>query len=69
MEFKEFIQQLPHGIYAEFRRRVKVAMIEAGFDMSDQTFRNWENGLFDPAEPKREVINKVAEELTGKRIY
>ena len=69
MTLQEFIQQLPHGQYPEFRRRVKVAMVEAGLDISDQTFRNWENGIYEPSDQKKEVINAVAMELTGQSIY
>lgn len=69
MTLQEFINNLPHGLYPEFRQRVKVAMVQAGLDISDQTFRNWQNGIYEPSPEKQEVLNAVAIELTGKPIY
>lgn len=68
--FQQFIQDLPHGQYFTFRNMVKLEMLKAEISMSDQTFRNWESGSYEPAtEAQREVINRCAEAITGKPIY
>lgn len=67
--FQEFIANLPHGQYATFRNLVKLEMLKADISMSDQTFRNWESGTYEPDEQKRAIINKCAEAIAGKLIY
>ena len=67
--FQQFITNLPHGQYATFRNMVKLAMLKADIGISDQTFRDWENGTYEPKEPKRSIVNQVAIELTGNPIY
>lgn len=68
--FQQFIQDLPHGKYATFRNMVKLEMLKADISMSDQTFRNWEAGTYEPdTDDKRAVINQCAEAITGKPIY
>ena len=53
-----------------FRNMVKLEMLKAGISMSDQTFRNWEAGVYEPdTDAKRDVINQCAEAFTGKPIY
>ena len=45
-------------------------MLKADISMSDQTFRNWEAGTYEPdTAAKREIINQCAEAITGKPIY
>lgn len=67
--FQRFVSELPHGQYAVFRNMIKLAMLKADGGISDQTFRNWENGVTEPVGPKREIVNQAAVELTGKPIY
>ena len=68
--FQQFITNLPHGQYANFRASVKLELLKVGIDITDQTFRNWENGTYEPDQPqKREVINAVAVAMTGQPIY
>ena len=68
--FQQFIKDIPHGQYATFRNMVKLEMLKADIPMSDQTFRNWENGTYEPDQPqKRDVINAVAVAMTGQPIY
>ena len=68
--FQKFIDTLPHGQYATFRASVKLELLKVGIDITDQTFRNWENGTYEPDQPqKRDVINAVAVAMTGKPIY
>jgi hypothetical protein len=68
--FQQFITNLPHGQYASFRASVKLELLKVGIDITDQTFRNWENGTYEPDQPKkRDVINAVAVAMTGKPIY
>ena len=45
-------------------------MLKADISMSDQTFRNWEAGTYEPdTDAKREVINQCAMAIIGKTIY
>ena len=68
--FQQFIQDLPHGQYATFRNMVKLEMLKADISMSDQTFRNWAHGTYEPdSDAKREIINRCTELFTGKSIY
>ena len=68
--FQQFIQDLPHGQYATFRNLVRIEMLKADLGISDQTFRNWEAGTYEPdTAAKRAVINQCAEAITGKTIY
>ena len=68
--FQQFIANIPHGQYFTFRNMVKLEMLKADISMSDQTFRNWEAGTYEPDdETKRAVINQCAEAITGKTIY
>lgn len=69
-KFQQFIEDLPHGQYATFRNMVKLEMLKADLGISDQTFRNWESGTYEPEDDaKRDIINQCAEALTGKTIY
>ena len=37
--------------------------------ISDQTYRNWERGVYEPDEARRDIINEVAVEIYGETIY
>ena len=68
--FQQVITNLPHGQYATFRASVKLELLKVGIDITDQTFRNWENGTYEPdSDAKREIINRCTELFTGKHIY
>lgn len=45
-------------------------LLDAGIYISDQTFRNWAHGTYEPdSDAKREIINRCTELFTGKSIY
>ena len=68
--FQQFIANLPHGKYERFRNRVMMELLDAGIYISDQTFRNWAHGTYEPdSDAKREIINRCTELFTGKPIY
>ena len=64
--FQQFITTMEHGKYAAFRDALLKAIEPR---VTDQTFRNWEKGLYEPELTRRDVINQVALEITGKPIY
>ena len=65
-KFQDFVQNIPHGMYAKFRDEL-LRRLEPR--VTDQTFRNWERGKYEPDDTRREAINQVAQEITGKTIY
>ncbi|MBQ1780801.1 MAG: hypothetical protein II001_05150 [Bacteroidales bacterium] len=68
--FQEFVQNMPHRCYATFRNMVKREMLAAEISISDQAFRNWERGVYEPdTAQKREIINRCAQAVVGKTIY
>ena len=65
-QFQQFITTVEHGKYAAFRDVLPMALDPR---VTDQTFRNWERGKYEPDDTRREAINQVAQEITGKTIY
>jgi len=58
--FKNWIENVPHGQYAHVRKEVIAKCI-----ITDQTFRNWKNGITEVPELAKEKINLIA----GRKIY
>lgn len=64
MKFKEFVSDMPHGLFEPFRRKILATL-----GVSEQTFRNWQNGVYEPDDERKAIINGIAIEITGKPIY
>lgn len=64
--FETFVKSHPFGLRNKFRD----ALIRR-FDpcISNQTYRNWERGIYEPDESRRDTINEVAIEIYNKNIY
>lgn len=65
-KFQDFIGRLNIYQYSEFRNKVLQRLDPR---VSEQTFRNWQNGKYEPDPARRETINAVAVEVTGEKIY
>ena len=64
--FELFVKSHPFGKRDQFRdallRRFEPRI-------SEQTYRNWECGKYEPDEARRDTINLVAFEIYGELIY
>lgn len=69
-KFRQFCLELNLGLYHEFKLRVmnEVKGME-GCPITAQTFRNWRDGRCEPADDKRDQLNKIAIDVTGRPIY
>ena len=65
-KFQQFVSKIEHGNYSRFRDAILQRLTPR---ISEQTFRNWERGIYEPDEIRRDAINAVAVELTGKPVY
>lgn len=64
--FSAFVKSRPYGKRDKFRDEL-MRRIEPR--VSDQTYRNWENGLYEPSDTYRDTINLVAMEIYEERVY
>lgn len=64
--FEKFVMSRPFGKRNEFRNAL-MKRIEPR--ISDQTYRNWENGQYEPSETYRDTINMVAIDIYGELVY
>lgn len=65
-QFQQFISNLEHGKYRPFRDAVLQRLTPR---ISEQTFRNWERGIYEPDETRRQDIDAIAIEMTGAPVY
>lgn len=68
-KYTEFINTIPHGLYKVFRRRMMAELYAASLEVSDQTVRNWEAGRTEPNAERIEIINRIADEVAGHKVY
>lgn len=64
--FQEFVEKLPHGSYKTFRDAILRRLTPR---VTDQSFRNWERGLYEPDDTRRDAINAIAIDVVGSPIY
>lgn len=64
--FEIFVKSHAFGDRERFRRRLMFAMEPP---ISDQTYRNWERGIYEPDPSRRDTINEVARQIYGEPIY
>lgn len=64
--FQAFVEKLPHGSYKVFRDAILQRLTPR---VTDQSFRNWERGLYEPDESRREAIDAIAIDVIGTPIY
>ena len=65
-KFQQFVSKIEHGNYSRFRDAILQRLTPR---ISEQTFRNWERGIYEPDEIRRQDIDAVAVEVTGKPVY
>ena len=63
-QFEEFVSNIPHGRYDEFRKRVI-----ASCNVSDGLFRMWKTGTPVKTEENRKAINRIALDMFGKAVF
>lgn len=68
-KYTEFINNIPHGLYKVFRRRMMAELYTASLEVTDQTVRNWEAGRTEPNDERIEIINRVADSVAGRKVY
>lgn len=68
-KYTEFINTIPHGLYKVFRRRMMAELYAASLEVTDQTVRNWEAGRSEPNAARIEIINNIAKDITGRKVY
>lgn len=64
--FELFVKSRPFGKRDMFRRCLLRKMEPP---ITDQTYRDWEQGKREPADNRRDIINEVAIEVYGELIY
>ena len=57
---------LPHGSYKTFRDAILQRLTPR---VTDQSFRNWERGLYEPDDTRRDAIDAIAIDVVGVPIY
>lgn len=64
LEFKEFIKRIEYGKYDAFRERVIVEC-----KITAPIFINWRKGITEVPELAKPIINQIAHELTGLKVF
>lgn len=64
--FQEFVTKIEHGNYRRFRDAILQQLTPR---ISEQTFRNWERGIYEPDETKRDAIDAIAVEVIGQPVF
>ena len=64
--FQQFVMNLPHGSYKTFRDAILTRLTPR---VTDQSFRNWERGLYEPDDTRRDAIDAIAIDVVGSPIY
>lgn len=64
--FQEFVTKIEHGNYRRFRDAILQRLTPR---ISEQTFRNWERGIYEPDETKRDAIDAIAVEVIGQPVF
>lgn len=65
-QFQQFVSKIEHGKYKAFRDAILQRLTPR---ICDQTFRNWERGVYEPDPTRREAINAIAVEVIGKPVF